>query len=583
MLLPVRHLRLATSLSRRLPAGRLPIALTAGVGAVALITHAGQRHGAADCSAASVPSRSSTALARKESSGTASGGLWRLTKILLRCLELFAFLCPVAAWCLLQQLPLLGGAFSRERQLSLLVSALARCGPVGIKWGQWASTRYDLFEEDFCEALGTLTNAAPAHGYAHSRAAIEVAFGQPLGSLFDSFDEKPVASGSIGQVHLAKLRGGGDVVAVKVQHPNLAERLSLDMSLLRALGDLAARYAPDMRIGETADQFAINFRAQLDFELEAENLERFAANFSSAFWSALVSFPRPIAGLVSREVLVETFEEGESVATYLTRAGERQVGEWRQDAKGAWYMIEVGETGSEDGIRYAGTANAGDMRSSVALCGVQAYFKMLIWDNYIHADLHPGNVLIREAQLGLLARVQRYLLLGDFTPTAPHIVFLDAGLAASFDDRIFGTAQSFFDAVTRTDGPAIGKAILGLAPTQPYVEAREGGREAFISEVAAKCTAQKEEMDRGEGRPGDNIRAYMDSVRSHRVVLDPTVMVALMSMLVLEGWQYRLDPAVSIFHCLEAATGGGVFSTLQKASALYQSVVGRLTGEKAVA
>ena len=77
-----------------------------------------------------------------------------------------------------------------------------------------------------------------------------------------------------------------------------------------------------------------------------------------------------------------------------------------------------------------------------------------------------------KAQLGLLARVQRYLLLGDFTPTAPHIVFLDAGLAASFDDRIFGTAQSFFDAVTRTDGPAIGKAILGLAPTQPYVEAR---------------------------------------------------------------------------------------------------------------
>ena len=115
------------------------------------------------------------------------------------------------------------------------------------------------------------------------------------------------------------------------------------------------------------------------------------------------------------------------------------------------------------------------------------------------------------------------------------------------------------------------------------VKAREGGREAFISEVAAKCTAQKEEMDRGEGRPGDNIRAYMDSVRSHRVVLDPTVMVALMSMLVLEGWQYRLDPAVSIFHCLEAATGGGVFGTLQKASALYQSVVGRLTGEKAAA
>ena len=58
-------------------------------------------------------------------------------------------------------------------------------------------------------------------------------------------------------------------------------------------------------------------------------------------------------------------------------------------------------------------------------------------------------------------------------------------------------------------------------------------------------------MDRGEGRPGDNIRAYMDSVRSHRVVLDPTVMVALMSMLVLEGWQFRLDPSTSIVGAIE--------------------------------
>ncbi|EOD23609.1 aarF domain-containing protein, partial [Emiliania huxleyi CCMP1516] len=394
----------------------------------------------------------------------------------------------------------------RERQLSLLVSALARCGPVGIKWGQWASTRYDLFEEDFCEALGTLTNAAPAHGYAHSRAAIEAAFGQPLGSLFDSFDEKPVASGSIGQARHGTFRDAsreraetrGDVVAVKVQRPNLGKPR-------RTSGNLGEPRRTSANLGWVSvarcstRTWRSASRSTSVWE-QAENLERFAANFSSAFWRALVSFPRPIAGLVSREVLAAP-------------------------------RLHLGRTSAVAvPLPYLGRTR---------LCGTQAYFKMLIWDNYIHADLHPGN-------LGLLARVQRYLLLGDFTPTAPHIVFLDAGLAASFDDRIFGTAQSFFDAVTRTDGPAIGKAILGLAPTQPY-----GGREAFISEVAAKCTAQKEEMDRGEGRPGDNIRAYMDSVRSHRVVLDPTVMVALMSMLVLEGWQYRLDPAVSIFHCLE--------------------------------
>ena len=61
----------------------------------------------------------------------------------------------------------------------------------------------------------------------------------------------------------------------------------------------------------------------------------------------------------------------------------------------------------------------------------------------------------------------------------------------------------------------------------------------------------KAQMERGEGRAGDNIRSYMASVRSHHVTLDPTVMVALMSMMVLEGWQWRLDPGVSIMGSIE--------------------------------
>jgi aarF domain-containing kinase len=136
----------------------------------------------------------------------------------------------------------------------------------------------------------------------------------------------------IAQVHLARLKDPQHTkpVAVKVQHPNLTERLALDMAILRKLAALAARLAPDMRIGETADQFALNFEAQLDFRDEARNLEKFASNFTSSFWSAVVSFPRPIRDLVSHDVLVETYEEGESVATYLTRAGTREVGEWKQ-------------------------------------------------------------------------------------------------------------------------------------------------------------------------------------------------------------------------------------------------------------
>lgn len=259
-------------------------------------------------------------------------GLRLLSKLLWRCAELVFFLGPAVSWYILQKVPFIGRCFSRHRLLSLLIGSLARCGPVGIKWGQWASTRYDLFEDDFCEALGTLTNRAPAHSFACTRETVEASFGQPMDALFESFEESPLASGSIGQVHLAKLRHAqqNETVAVKVQHPNLTERLALDMTILRRLAALAAHLAPDMRIGETADQFALNFEAQLDFRDEARNLDKFAANFSSSFWSAVVSFPRPIRGLVSHDVLVETYEEGESVATFLTRSGTREVGEWKQ-------------------------------------------------------------------------------------------------------------------------------------------------------------------------------------------------------------------------------------------------------------
>jgi aarF domain-containing kinase len=129
-----------------------------------------------------------------------AGGVRLLRKLLWRCAELIFFLGPAVSWYILMRIPLFGRCFSRHRLLSLLIGSLARCGPVGIKWGQWASTRYDLFADDFCEALGTLTNRAPAHSFACTREAVEASFGKPMDAIFLSFEEKPLASGSIGQV-----------------------------------------------------------------------------------------------------------------------------------------------------------------------------------------------------------------------------------------------------------------------------------------------------------------------------------------------------------------------------------------------
>ena len=99
-----------------------------------------------------------------------------------------------------------------------------------------------------------------------------------------------------------------------------------------------------------------------------------------------------------------------------------------------------------------------------------------------------------------------------------------------------------------------------------------------MPQVWEKNLRQKSEFNSGGGRAGQNIRDYLASVRDHNVLLDPTVMVSCMSCMVLEGWQPRLDPAVCIFDCLQAARGSGAFGLAQRAHELYQRTFGRLLG-----
>jgi len=507
-----------------------------------------------------------------------------LAQLIVRCIELCVLFGPVALTGLLLQTPL--HARCRAPWLRFLVRTLARCGPVGIKWGQWASTRYDLFEDDVCQTLGELTNQAPVHSLAHTEKLIALAFGAPPSELFSSFDTAPLASGSIAQVHTATLKATNQRVAIKVQHPRLAETLPIDMWLLRGIASLSRLNSTlkELRIDETVDQFATNFMLQLDFHREAHNLRRFAANFASPFWSALVSFPQPIEGLVAPDVLVETFEPGTSVATYLTSAeGEEerraQAAQREKEPASAERMRRRASAGLEAAASQVAAAQVAPVAvlspqqaeaqakalamkaeeevnaalgEALAFVGLQAFLKMLISDNFIHADLHPGNVLIRFEAIGPYQRLQRWLIFGESGALAPHMVFLDAGLAASFDTRINGEVGSFFSSIINFRGRDFGEAILGMSPTQPLVK----DPETFIAEVTEKMFEMKADLEVGQGRAGVNIRNFMSSVRGHHVQLDPSVMVSLMSMMVLEGWQFRLAKELPIFDSVKVALGG---------------------------
>jgi predicted unusual protein kinase regulating ubiquinone biosynthesis (AarF/ABC1/UbiB family) len=239
-------------------------------------------------------------------------------RTLLRGLYLAALFCPavLSAPCL--AMLGWGGPQGRAQWVELVRWTLERAGPAFIKWGQWAATRPDLFPPDVCESLARLQSGAPEHPPEQTVAAVERAFGRPLEELFDSFEPRPVASGSIAQVHRATLSARaaeacgvppGTVVAVKVRHPRAPELMARDFELMRRAARLSAKLPglSDLRLDESVRQFGLPLREQLDLSVEAASLARFAHNFRR--WRR-VRFPAPHYPLVSPEVLVESFEEG---------------------------------------------------------------------------------------------------------------------------------------------------------------------------------------------------------------------------------------------------------------------------------
>ena len=346
-------------------------------------------------------------------------------------------------------------------------------------------------------------------------------------SLFVWFEEAPVASGSIAQVHRAKLRhppvgGAGsqtEVVAVKVRHPDVAEVISRDFTVLRVAAELAG-VLPGlawMRLDESVRQFREPLFEQVDLSREASNLRLFNANFAS--WRQ-VSFPKPIEHLVQPAVLVETFEEGASIAKFL-------------QAEDSPYVRRV-----------------------IADLGCKALLKMMLADNYVHADLHPGNILVRmDAPSGLLAQ-----LLPFRRRAKPHLVLLDCGMTASLSDRNKHNLFRFFEAITRGDGKCVAETALAFSENQTCPQPQ-----AFVDDLVdlfSTAVAWGFDVNTSEW-----MAAVLDSVRRHQVHLASEVCSVVVTALVLEGWSNRLDPDICIMEqCVPDTPHAG--SALVAATAL---------------
>ena len=262
----------------------------------------------------------------------------------------------------------------------------------GQQLGQWAASRSDIFPTEMCEIMSKLHSHAPAHSLQATVRTVRAAFeGRAFSDIFVEFDETPLGVGAIAQVYKAKLRpelaGPGDAdlvgpaaanlsqnvrknvetvlkssprrvpssyVAVKVLHPGVERVVRRDLRIMHFAATLL-NAVPTMEwlsLPDEVEQFGEMMRLQLDLRIEAANLSRFRKNFQdrTTAW-----FPFPYVDFTTRQVLVEEFAQGIPLADFLEYGG-------------------------------------GVFRDDIAAEGLDAFLRMLLLDNFVHADLQYDSL-----------------------------------------------------------------------------------------------------------------------------------------------------------------------------------------------
>jgi len=245
----------------------------------------------------------------------------------------------------------------RFKEGAALREKLIRLGPTFIKTGQTLATRADLLPVEYIQELAKLQDEVPGFPAEQARAIIQEELHARIDDIFLSFEDRPIAAASLGQVHRAVLRTG-QTVAVKVQRADIADQIDFDISVLRRIARRLERY-PNLIRGVdwqgTLDEFHSTIHEEMDYAQETRNAEVFRTNF--ARWKE-VYVPKIYPIFSTRRLIVMEFIDGLKVTDV-------------------------------EQLRAAGQ----DPHEVVKLLA-RTYLKQLLEDGFFHADPHPGNLRV---------------------------------------------------------------------------------------------------------------------------------------------------------------------------------------------
>ncbi len=371
---------------------------------------------------------------------------------------------------------------NRPRAVRLRL-ALEDLGPIFVKFGQMLSTRRDLMPTDIADELAKLQDQVPPFPSAQAIQILQANYGRQLSEVFQSFEEQPVASASVAQVHFAVLPDGRHA-AVKILRPGIKRVIEHDIALLKVAADLMEKLWSDGRRLKpklVVNEFEKYLNDELDLSREAANASQLKRNFAN---SKLLLVPEMYWDFCSSEVMVM----------------ERM------------YGTPVNQV---ENLR-----NAGVNISKLASDGVEIFYTQVFRDGFFHADMHPGNVQVASD--------------GQY-------IALDFGIMGTLTDSDKHYLAQNFIAFFRRDYKRVAEVHIesGWAPADTRVDELEAAIRAVCEPIFDKPLR--------EVSFGKVLLRLFQTSRRFGIEIQPQLVLLQKTLLNIEGLGLQLDPELDLW------------------------------------
>lgn len=368
---------------------------------------------------------------------------------------------------------------SRPERIRLVFEEL---GPTFIKFGQILSTRPDLIPYEYAKELEKLQDDVPPFEYNEVRRIIWEDFGQSVDSIFQSFEEKPMAAASIGQVHRAKLESGEEVV-VKVQRPNIRKIIEVDLEIMLHLGYLMERHLEEFEIQHPTrlvSIFARTIEKEINYKIEAANIEHFGRQFLD---NPTIYIPKVYHDLTTNRVITMEYVKGVKASEIVTLREE------------GYDLVEIADRGAS------------------------LLMDQFFVQGFFHADPHPGNILILPENV---------------------ICYVDFGMMGRINRRERHDFADLIMYIVRRNEKKVVDVILKLVEVHGTVNRSE--LESDVSELIDSYLG----LPLKHLEIGPIMQQLLELVSRHKLCLKPNLYLVVKSAATVEGLGRVLNPDFEI-------------------------------------